>query len=413
MNIAAKIEQHLSQQSLALIKLISNEATSLGQTVYLVGGVVRDTLLGYPNFDLDIVSEGDAIKLARRIAETTGLKPRIHSRFGTAKISQGKLSLDLATARCETYNRPGALPSVTPNTIQADLSRRDFSINAMAIRLNQKYYGDLLDPHHGKEDLEHNLIRILHPQGFTDDATRILRAVRYEQRLNFKIEPETAHLLQRDIPMLDTISGDRLRHELLLTLQEQYPEKIIGRLGELGVLQQISLPIEDTAGINNTFNIARQVNKSHNLPWLYLCLLIYKLSKAQLNQFAFRLKIAGRLKNILQDTIDIKEQLPLLDNPQITNSDIYHILLGRPPLAIQANIISSQSLAPSLHLQLFLDKLRYVKPLLSGEDIKQFGIPSGTKIGTTLKLLLKAKLNGEITTRQEEEKLVSRLYPTR
>src|SRR4030042_1495708 len=214
MNLARQIEQYLPQPLLALVKDISGQAAKQIERVDLVGGVVRDLLLGYPNFDLDLVVEGDAVRLAQRVAETGQARLLAHHRFGTAKLRYENFILDLATARKETYARPGALPAVTPGTLKDDLIRRDFSINAMAISLSAQDYGELIDPHQGKDDLEHRLIRVLHPKSFRDDATRILRGVCYEQRLGFEFEARTARLLKRDIPMLDTISGDRISKEL-------------------------------------------------------------------------------------------------------------------------------------------------------------------------------------------------------
>ncbi|GAI06484.1 unnamed protein product, partial [marine sediment metagenome] len=230
MNLASKVKSYFPKELLELLRDTSKEASKLGQRVYLVGGIVRDLLLGYPNFDLDLVTEGDAVELANRIARISGAGLVIYPRFSTAKIKSGDFAIDIATARSETYARPGALPAVTPSSIEKDLFRRDFSINAMAISLTAEDYGQLLDPHHGKDDLHSHLIRILHPDSFSDDATRILRAIRYEQRLGFNLEHETARLLKRDIPMLDTISGDRIRHELELIFREEHPEHVIKRL---------------------------------------------------------------------------------------------------------------------------------------------------------------------------------------
>ena len=164
MNLALKIEQYLPQQLLTLVKSINGQAAERGERVYLVGGVVRDLLLGYPNFDLDLVVEGDAVKLAQQVAETSRAKLLVHHRFGTAKLRCGDFTLDLATARKEIYAKPGALPAINPGTLNDDLIRRDFSINAMAVSLASKDYGELIDPHQGKHDLEHCLIRILHPR---------------------------------------------------------------------------------------------------------------------------------------------------------------------------------------------------------------------------------------------------------
>ena len=173
MKLALQIERYLPQQVLELVRDISEEANQLGQKVYLVGGVVRDLLLGYPNLDLDLVIEGDAVKLAQQVAAIRQIKLVIYSRFGTAKLNYGNFTLDMATARDETYAKPGALPTVTPGTISSDLFRRDFSINAMAISLMPNNYGELVDPYQGRSDLGHHLIRILHSKSFSDDATRI------------------------------------------------------------------------------------------------------------------------------------------------------------------------------------------------------------------------------------------------
>ena len=407
MNLAQQIEQYLPQQVLNLISIISEEADKLGRRVYLVGGVVRDMLLGYPNFDLDLVVEGDAIDLAQQIAGISQAKLITHPRFGTAKLDYGNFTLDMATTRGETYAKPGALPTVTPGSLSDDLFRRDFSINAMAMSLTRNNFGELFDPYHGKSDLEHYLIRILHPKSFSDDATRILRAIRYEQRLRFKLEPQTAQLLKRDIPMLDTISGDRIRHELELILKEKYPERIIKRLGELEVLQRINPALKGDAEscqlLAVSFQKARQLNRPSQLPSLYFCLLIYPLSEKENEQFLHRLNPPAKLAQALRDTLHLKSQLPLLDKSPMKHSEIYYLLHEYDPLAMQANAIASESSTICLNLELFLAKLRYVKSSLTGEELKRLGIPAGPKLGKILQKLHKARLDGEVNTRAEEE----------
>ncbi len=411
MNLARQIEQYLPPQLLKLVRNISTEANQLGQKVYLAGGVVRDLFLGYPNFDLDLVIEGDALKLAQRVAEITQASLVTHPRFGTAKLSYGTFTLDMAMTRGETYAKPGALPTVTTGTITQDLFRRDFSINAMAISLLPDCYGELLDPYQGKSDLDRGLIRVLHPKSFTDDATRILRAIRYEQRLGFELETETARLLKRDIAMLDTISGNRVRHELELVLREKYPEHAIRRLGELGALQRINPSLKGDGWIAEKFDKARQLNKPGNLTSLYLCLLVYLLNERENEQFLLHLNMPAKLARILRDTLRLKAQLHLLDKPLLKHSDIYYLLRDYNPLAIQTNAIGSQSSEICHHLQLFLTKLRYIKPFLNGEDLKSLGITPGPKMGEILKVLHKARLDGEIKTREEEENLALLLKP--
>jgi len=417
MNLARQIEQYLPRQLLELVKDISGQAAKQGQRVYLVGGVVRDLLLGYPNFDLDLVVEGDAVKLAQQVAETSQAKLLAHHRFGTAKLRYENFSLDLATARRETYAKPGALPTVTPGTLNDDLFRRDFSINAMAISLASNDYGELVDPHQGKSDLEHRLIRILHPRSFSADATRILRAVRYEQRLGFELEAQTAQLLKRDIPMLDTISGDRIRHELELILEEKQPEFVVKRLAELGVLQRISPLLKGDGWIAEKFDRARRLKKPTQLPSLYFCLLIYSFSERGIEQFLARLNISAKLSRAMRDTLHLKTRLLLLDKSSLKPSEIYYLLREYEPVAIQANAIASDEKegTPSLivhhHLQLFLTKLRYVRTSLDGEELKRLGISAGPEMGKVLQILHRAKLDGEVSTKADEKKLALSLSP--
>ena len=405
MNLALQIERYLPRQLLELVEDISREANQLGQKAYLIGGVVRDLLLGCSNFDLDLVIEGDAIKLAQQIAGTRQIKLIIHSRFGTAKLNCGDFTLDMATARGETYAKPGALPTVTLGTLNNDLFRRDFSINAMAISLMPSNYGELLDPYEGRSDLEHRFIRVLHPRSFSDDATRILRAIRYEQRLGFELELQTAQLLKQDVPMLDTISGDRIRHELELILKERHPEYVIKRLGELGVLQRINLALKGNGWIAEQFDKARSLSKPSQLSSLYICLLIYSLHERENKHLIRRLNMPTRLAQVLCDTLQLKSQLHLLDKSSIKKSEIYYLLHEYDPLAIQANVMASESSTARSNLKLFLTRLRYVKTSLNGERLKRLGIPAGPELGKILQILHKAKLEGRIKTRAEEEKL--------
>jgi tRNA nucleotidyltransferase (CCA-adding enzyme) len=405
MNLARQLEQHLPSQLLKLVQDVSKQAAKLGQRTYLVGGVVRDLLLGYPNFDVDLVVEGDAVTVAQQTAKASPAKFLAHKRFGTAKLRYRDFTLDLATARKETYARPGALPTVTPGTLSDDLIRRDFTINAVAMSLATNDYGELIDPYDGRTDLEHRLIRILHSKSFTDDATRILRGVCYEQRFGFQLEPQTAWLLERDIPMLDTISGDRVRHELEHISEEDRPELVIKRLGDLGVLHRINPSLEGDGWIAEKFAQARRLKKPTQLPSLYFCLLVYSFTAEDIERFGVRLNIPAKLSRGMRDTLRLKTRLPLLDKPSLKRSQIYYLLTQYEPLAVQVNAIATESATTRRSLQLFLTKLRYVRPALNGEELKKLGIPPGPQMGKVLEVLHKAKLDGEVRTRADERKL--------
>ncbi|MBA7706368.1 A-adding tRNA nucleotidyltransferase [subsurface metagenome] len=406
-NLASKIEKQLPAELVNFMRLAGEVARSRGQSLYLVGGVVRDLFLGKPNFDLDLVVEGDAINLARQLAQTTQGKLVTHTRFNTAKLQWDKWSVDLATARSETYVKPGALPKVKPSSIESDLSRRDFTINAMAIHLNPAHYGQLIDLYGDRDDLEHKLIRILHEKSFIDDATRIWRGLRYEQRLDFQLEPATLKLLKRDIPMLNTISGDRIRHELELILKELYPEKVLRRAEEVKVLPELHPALKGDGWLAERFEQARRLSSPSSPPvGLYLALLTCPLSSEEIEDLILYLKLPKLLTQTLRDTISLKTQLQPLANPELSPSRIYHLLHGYSPPAITANLIASDSPVTRQNLHLFLSKLRYVKPALTGDDLKRMGLAQGPQIKEILNRLHEARLDGKVTSKQGEEELV-------
>jgi tRNA nucleotidyltransferase (CCA-adding enzyme) len=408
-NLSSQLEKYLPPPVLALAKIGGKDASELGQELYIVGGVVRDLFLGRANFDFDLVVEGDAISLARKLAKDSQAKLTVHSRFGTAKLNYPGFSLDLATARSETYSKPGALPTVKPGSLKDDLIRRDFSINAMALHLNPQRFGELIDLYNGKDDLERRLIRILHPKSFIDDATRILRAIRYEQRLGFKLEAETEKLLRHHVAMLDTISGDRIRHELELILKEDEPERALRRAEELGVISQLCPSLKGNGWLRKMFSKARQIDIRVSLPILYLCLLVYNLNAKENEDFVIHLNFPKNSAEAMRQTLQLKAQLHKLTNPELKPSVIYRLLHDYSAPAIQANALASESPVASQNLLLYLNKLRYVKPLLNGKDLKKMGVPSGPKIGETLNRLQIARLDGEVKTRKDEERLAQHL----
>jgi len=405
-NLSSQLERYLPQHILRLVRDAGEKASELGQEVYLVGGAVRDLFLGRANFDLDLVVEGDAVRLAKELAKGSSAKLTVHSRFGTAKLTYPGFSLDLATARRETYVHPGALPTVQPGTLTDDLRRRDFSINAMALRLDPQRFGELIDLYHGKEDIGRGLVRVLHPNSFIDDATRILRGLRYEQRLGFKFEPRTGELVRRDAAMLDTISGDRIRHELELILKEDYPESVFRRAEEMGVLSNLHPSLKGNGWLSEKFDQARRLHKRTSPSALYLCLLIYNLTDNENEQFISRLNFPKRLAQAMRHTLELRSQLHNLANPQLKPSDVYRSLRSYATQAVQANAVATESPTASQHVQLYLTKLRYVKPLLNGEDLQRMGIPPGPQLGQILDALHQARLNGEVKTREEEEEFV-------
>ena len=408
-NLSSKINTQLPAALVGFMQSAGAIADYQGHRLYLVGGVVRDLLLGQANLDLDLVVEGDAINLAQQLANITRAKITTHPRFNTAKIRWDRWSVDIATARSETYERPGALPKVKPGSLRDDLFRRDFTINTMAVQLSPGRYGELIDLFQGRDDLAHKIMRVLHEKSFTDDATRIWRALRYEQRLDFHLEPHTLKLLKRDVSMLDTISGDRIRHELELVLKEAYPEKVLRRAEELKALPKLHPALKGNGWLSETFEQARRLSSPVSPPvGLYLAILAYPLTGEEVEQLISRLKLPGLLAQTLRDTSSLKTKAGALSDSKLSSGKIYTILHGYSLTAVTASSLASDSPVARQHTRLFLNKLRYIKPALTGDDLKRLGIAPGPQIREVLDMLHQARLDGRVTGKPEEEGLVRR-----
>jgi len=279
----------------------------------------------------------------------------------------------------------------------------------MAVELSPHHFGELIDPHGGRDDLEKRFIRVLHENSFIDDATRIWRALRYEQRLDFYIEPSTLELIKRDMPMLNTISGDRIRHELELILHESLPEKTLLRADELKVLPRIHSTLRGDGWLAEHFTRARQLNLPNppSVP-LYLALLAYRLNAEEIKQLISFLKLPGSLARVLRDTIAIKNQMKTLSSPGLAPSQIHALLHGYAATAYTANTLASDSVTAAEHIELFINVLCHVRPVLNGDDIKKLGIPSGPRIRQSLQMLREARLDGKLHSRHEEEMMVKK-----
>ncbi|MFA5309601.1 MAG: hypothetical protein WC370_08995 [Dehalococcoidales bacterium] len=411
-NLAGNIEEQLPLDIIDFIRKAGDAAEKQQQRLYLVGGLVRDLLLERGGTDIDMVVEGDAIRMAQEVAGLVQAKVTVHPRFGTATLKWGKRSADLITARAETYARPGALPKVKPGTIRDDLARRDFTINAMAVELNPRRYGELIDPSGGRRDLDKKLVRVLYAKSFTDDATRIWRALRYEQRLDFKVETETLKLIKRDLSMLATISGDRLRHELELALKEELPEKVLCRAAALGVLQQLHPALVADDWLAGVFAAARdscETGLPH--PHLYLALLCYRLTLPELEKLIAFLRLPKAAALVLRDTLAVKAKLPDLEMPGQAPGVIDNLLQGYCPAAYTAVSLASGSAAAAENIELYLNVLRHINPVLTGEDLKKMGVPAGPQIKMLLQRLRQARLDGFIDSQKGEEEMVRRFKP--
>ena len=407
MTETVNIETKIPPNVVNILQIAGEIAAKQGHNLYLVGGVVRDLILGSNISDFDLVVEGDAIKLAQRLAEVTQTELTIHARFKTAKVRWTKWSFDLATARSETYDRPGSLPKVKPGSLDSDLFRRDFTINAMAIEMNPQRYCQLVDLYGGREDLDNGLVRVLHERSFTDDATRIWRGIRYEQRLSFQIEEETLKLLQRDVPMLDTISGDRIRHELERVFEEEYPHKILGRAAELGVLIKIHPAFKDGGWLADKINRARHLTLPNlTLPALYMSLMACRLTNQECEDLISYLRLTRSTARIVRETISLASALGNLNKRDLPPSQVHNLLQGYSLPAIMANYLAGDSYVVNRHLYAFVTRYRFVKPSLTGNSLKKIGIAPGPQMKEILERLRAARLDRKVTSKKDEEELV-------
>jgi tRNA nucleotidyltransferase (CCA-adding enzyme) len=438
--------QHLLRRSLpvpllAMLLQARDSANRIGYSLYVVGGFVRDLLLGMPTLDLDLVVEGDAIALAKDLARQLKGRMRSHGRFGTAKVILGGTagtslppSLDFVTARTEFYQHPTALPEVERSSIKQDLYRRDFTINTMAVCLDRDRYGELLDFYGGERDLHDKLIRVLHNLSFVEDPTRILRAARLEQRLGFAIETRTAQLIDDALGLLDRTTGERLRHELELILDEPEPGVIIRRLAELGVLrrleaglrydewlaekfQQVVLMVEREQEVEDDAETEQEgyagIRCAVEKKRLLLALLTYRLTKPQLDRFLNRLRFGQEVGKYLREVRELRAVAWRLDRPKVKPSRVYRLLHGHSQPAITAFCIALDSPTARDNVRLYLDRLRWVRTHIRGDFLKKERIPPGPVYRQILDKLLYARLDGKVRTASEEEAMAKKLVDAR
>jgi tRNA nucleotidyltransferase (CCA-adding enzyme) len=429
--IAKKIEEALPGPLLQVLQRASDLAQALGYPLYVVGGFVRDLLLGERNLDMDLVVEGDAVRFARRLARQIDARTRSHRRFGTAKIilegredEFGVPSLDFATARLEFYAHSAALPEVERSSIKADLHRRDFTINTLAIRLDSGHYGTLLDFYGGEQDLKDGLIRALHSLSFIEDPTRIMRAARFEQRLGFTIEARTEELIENALPMLARVSGERIRHELYLILEEKKPELALGRLDALGVLSRIHPDLSCTERTCTLFEALRQTvaeggwevaNKEDRRPEprLYLALLTYDFSREELEALARRLKFLRQDLTLLQQVLTLREREQSLCQAELPNREIYALLYHSSSEARLVQWLATDSERVRQRLWRYETELRHVEPIVDGEYLKSLGLKPSPLFSRLLRSVRDARLNGKVQTLEEEKALIERLLSER
>lgn len=400
-NIAARIEARLSPEERAVLLAAAERAAKDGGRAFLVGGVVRDLLLGADGLDLDVVVEGDARETARGLAADLGGTVKTHDRFLTATVSVGAMRADFATARRERYARPGALPTVQAADLTDDLARRDFTVNAMAASLDPQRFGDVIDPHGGRTDLDAGLIRVLHGRSFVDDATRILRACRYAARFGFVLEAETERLAKEGGGRLRPISGSRIRHEIERTLEEAAPGPAFELAERLGALEALH------PGFRLGPATAHALDQADGTA-LGFAILGTGLSEATAAALAKRLAAPVSVRRAMTDAARLAAGLDALAAPSLNNSEVHAALSPYVREAVVACRLTAPDGIMAERIDDFTRRLADIRPALSGDDLIALGVEPGPPIGRLLAELLRALLDGEVETREDEIEAVRR-----
>jgi tRNA nucleotidyltransferase (CCA-adding enzyme) len=429
-HLETRVRQGLPPPLLDLVLRASQLGREMGFSLYLVGGFPRDLLLGQPHLDLDIVVEGDAIALAKRLSEIVGGRVHSHYRFGTARLifenpDVAIPSVDFTTARREFYEYSTALPQVERSSIKQDLYRRDFTINSMAICLDEGRFGELLDFYGGERDLKDGLIRVLHNLSFIEDPIRMLRAVRLEQRLRFRLEEMTEELIADALEWLDRVGGERIRQELDAVFQENEAVKPLRRLSELGVLGQISPLLEWDDRLEDCVSGydavvsqwltapsgARSIAGFRNpgLTLAYLALVSMRAAEEDIYDLSVRLKLRKDETSFLTEAERLTSVLPSLGKADLSRSRVYRILSSFSDAVIFICWVASEDDCVRGWLELYHKELSTVTPLMDGEELRRMGLAPGPLYSEILGALRDARLDGKVSSLEEERAEVRQL----
>ncbi len=416
----------LGESAVRLIATIAEQAHAQDSSIYLAGGVVRDLALGRDNLDLDFVLEGDAIALVDRLARIYGGETERHIPFATAKwqldsaaidnlsLGSGAIpaQIDFASARTEEYLAPAALPRVKPGSILEDLRRRDFTINALALRIEAgSSPWQLLDPRNGYSDIIGKKIRILHERSFIDDPTRIFRALRFASRFDFTIESATAELLQEALPVIERLSGERIRHELDLILREEYPERIIAELSALGVFARIHASFRISARTLRQFkrlraHMRKTPGNSNDMARLGWHLLFAGIAEEDALLICARLNLTQALSTSIAGFARLLSKVEWLGCSATKASAITRFLGGIPESAIRAALIcDGDEYAVKERLGSYLVDWRHRRATIDGVDLIRAGLEPGPIFREILDSLRSAWIDGEIKTAEQEQEL--------
>jgi tRNA nucleotidyltransferase (CCA-adding enzyme) len=415
-NIVKFMRERLSPKRMEILESLGDIASGNGMDAYVVGGFVRDLFLYRNNEDIDIVIEGDGIGFAKEYAKIKGARVHTHEKFGTAVIifADG-FKIDVASARMEYYKFPAALPTVEMSSIKLDLFRRDFTINTLAIHLNPRQFGTLIDFFSAQRDLKGKVIRVLHNLSFVEDPTRVFRAIRFEQRFGFSIGKLTSGLIENTVKMdfFKRMSGGRVFSELKQILQEDNPVPAIIRLKDFDLMKfvdpSIRLGKNLVAMLNNVKNVVSWFDllflEESYMTWaVYFIVLIRNCDKKTTHALCDRMGIAPRHRLIFtKERFEAEACLAWLEkNTRAKNSAVFNLLSGCKTELILALMAMTQSEAVKRSISNYFTHLRFIKPLIKGEELMAMGYAPGPIFREILTAIQNFRLDGEINTKADE-----------
>lgn len=421
------MNRQLSRRVLTILRELGATGNRLDLCVYAVGGFVRDLLLATENLDIDVTVEGDGILFAETYAAEHGCRVKSHQKFGTAVIVfPDGFKIDVASTRLEYYASPGALPTVERSSLKMDLYRRDFTINTLAIRLNNRDFGVLVDYFSAQRDLQDKIIRVLHNLSFVEDPTRVFRALRFEQRLDFRISKHTENLIRNAVKMnfLSKLGGKRLFTELVIILKEKEPLRAVDRMASLELLQfihpdmkltpDIRKMLEESAKIVSWFDLL--FLDRHYEKWvIFFLVLCEALLPEQFRETCQRLSLSEHYREHLVEmrqrveTVMETMQRRLARGPEIKRSEIYSWLKGLPPEVLLYLMARSSSEGVRKCVSLYFTQLQGVRCSINGNDLKNMGVPPGPAFKKILDRVFMARLDNEAFTKDDELRIARRV----
>jgi len=410
MNISAQIQEHIPVDLLSLCKQLGSIASDRNEALYLIGGVVRDALLGFESEDIDMVLEGDIDSFStdpkvKSIAVVTS-----KSQFKTVKLQIGDITMDVANARKEVYKTPGSLPTISPAPLLEDINRRDFTVNSLAMSLSPDTFGLLIDKLEGAKDLENKILKGIYEKTFQDDSTRIIRAAIYKARFAFSIDQATLSWIQRDASFIKTISDSRLSQEIMRVLAEPYPERILEQLANWDITELLPIPFSYTKEIENLFKALRKdsIAKDDLHNYYRLGLLVHGNRKTQPSLRKWQL--SDTENNTALDTLELLSDLRTNKTVEslgtMKPSELFNYFENRSTESLVLARCFIRNPEVSRLTGTYLDVYSEVTPELNGSELINLGIPAGPKVGQILSALRAQKLDGMITNRSDEENYV-------